>query len=91
MSGQSSERILCFYANGTTQIQIARLTNLPNFKFERVVFPGQRLLFEAVPTAQLEVQRLISSSEIISDRISCNCLRVSGVAIANGQQRTLSG
>lgn len=71
-----SERILCFYANATSQVQMARIKNIPNLHFERVVFPGQRLFFEAVPNAQLEIQTGITDDEIISDRITCNCLRV---------------
>ena len=71
-----SERILCFYANATSQVQMARITNIPNLNFERIVFPGQRLFFEAVPNAQLEIHTGIIDDEIISDRITCNCLRV---------------
>ncbi|MGI8499796.1 MAG: DUF1830 domain-containing protein [Hassallia sp.] len=28
-------------------MQVAKISNVPNWDFERVVFPGQRLLFEA--------------------------------------------
>lgn len=68
--------ILCFYTNATSQIQIARITNIPNLHFERVVFPRQRLLFEAVPNAKLEIHSRMMESGIISDRITCSCLRV---------------
>jgi hypothetical protein len=50
-----ADRILCCYVNDTHQIKIARITNIPNWYFERVVFPGERLLFEALPAAQLEI------------------------------------
>lgn len=50
-----SGRILCSYVNATNVLQIVRITNIPNWHFERVVFPGQRLLFEALPEAQLEI------------------------------------
>lgn len=39
---------------------------------ERVVFPGERLIFEAVPDAQLEIY----SREIRSRLVSCYHLRV---------------
>ena len=46
---------LCYYHNSSTQLQTLRVTNIPGWYFERVVFPGERLLFEAVPEAQLEI------------------------------------
>lgn len=70
------EPILCFYTNATSQIQITRITNISNMHFERVVFPGQRLLFEAVPNAKLEIHSVTMESAIITDRITCSCLRV---------------
>lgn len=50
-----ANRILCYYSNDTQRIKIARITNIPNWYFERVVFPGERFLFEALPEAHLEV------------------------------------
>jgi hypothetical protein len=65
-------RILCSYINVTTRIQIIRITNTPNLNLERVVFPGQRLMFEAVPAANLEVH----TSEIVTLIIPCQRLRM---------------
>jgi 3-hydroxymyristoyl/3-hydroxydecanoyl-(acyl carrier protein) dehydratase len=67
---------LCYYGNFTSQMQIARIKNLPNLKFERVVFPGDRLLFEALPEAQLEVYINKTGSEMLLNKISCDRLRV---------------
>ncbi len=75
-ASETCVRILCFYVNGTSHIQIARITNIPNFHFERVIFPGQRLMFEAVPTDRLEVQTCVMDDEIITNRISCSYLCV---------------
>lgn len=66
-----SSQILCYYVNATSQIQIARITNIPNWYFERVVFPGQRLLFEAQLDAQLEIHTGMMVSAILSDKIPC--------------------
>lgn len=66
--------LLCCYVNATSQIQIARITNIPNWYFERVVFPGQRLVFEALATAQLEIHTGMMASSIISDTIPCDQL-----------------
>lgn len=75
LPSQYSERILCLYTNITNHIQIDRLKNLPNCYFERVVFHEQRLLFEAVLDAQLQMYTCMSGDEIILDRINCNYLR----------------
>ncbi|HEY9750882.1 MAG TPA: DUF1830 domain-containing protein [Allocoleopsis sp.] len=66
--------IFCCYINATSQIQIARITNVANWYFERVVFPGQRLLFEAIPEAQLEIHTGMMASAILSDKIPCTQL-----------------
>ncbi|MGF1500014.1 MAG: DUF1830 domain-containing protein [Elainellaceae cyanobacterium] len=70
------ESIACCYVNATSKIQVARITNIPNWYFERVVFPGQRLIFEAPPHAQLEIHCGMMASAILSDTISCDRLRI---------------
>ncbi len=69
--------LLCCYVNATSQIQVARITNIENWYFERVVFPGQRLMFEALPEAQLEVHTGMMASAILSDTIPCERLAIS--------------
>ncbi|MBE9115139.1 DUF1830 domain-containing protein [Lusitaniella coriacea LEGE 07157] len=68
--------LLCCYVNATSQIQVARITNIPNWYFERVVFPGQRLVFEALPEALLEIHTGMMASAILSDSIPCERLYV---------------
>jgi len=68
--------ILCKYINATSKIQVVRITNIANWYFERVVFPGQRLVFEAMPNAQLEVHTGMMASAILVDTIPCDQLRV---------------
>jgi hypothetical protein len=72
-----TEKIMCCYVNATSKIQVARITNIPNWYFERVVFPGQRLIFEAVPDALLEIHTGMMVSSILSDTIPCQQLQVS--------------
>lgn len=76
LPSNATQRILCCYVNATSQIQIARISNIPNWYFERVVFPGQRLLFEALPDALLEIHTGNMASAIISDNISCRRLQI---------------
>jgi Domain of unknown function (DUF1830) len=68
--------ILCCYVNATSQIQIARITNIAKWYFERVVFPGQRLVFEALPEALLEIHTGMMASAILSDTIPCDRLSI---------------
>ena len=75
--------ILCCYVNVTSNIQIARITNIPNWYFERVVFPGQRLMFEALPEAALQIHTGMMVSAILSDTISCQTICVNEENITN--------
>jgi len=72
-SGQANF-LLCCYVNASSHIQVVRITNIPNWYFERVVFPGQRLVFEALPQAQLEIHTGMMASSILSDTIPCERL-----------------
>lgn len=66
-----SEYILCFYVNITSQVQIIRITNIPNSYWERVIFPGQWLTFDSMTSALLKIH--VSKS---STAIPCQHLRV---------------
>ncbi|MBE9096664.1 DUF1830 domain-containing protein [Tychonema sp. LEGE 07203] len=63
-------------ANVTNQIQVVRIENIANWYFERVVFPEQRLMFEAATEAVLEIHTGTVASAILSDKIPCYVLRV---------------
>ncbi len=76
LPSDKKDPILCCYVNATSQIQIARITNIPNWYFERVVFPGQRLVFEALPEALLEIHTGMMASAILSDTIPCDRLQI---------------
>lgn len=85
---QRHEPILCRYINATSKIQIARIRNVPNWYFERVVFPGQRLEFEAFHEAQLEIHTGMMASSILSDCIPCEQLWVeAAIALPNLKRR----
>jgi hypothetical protein len=72
----ASDLICCCYINATSKIQVARITNIPNWYFERVVFPGQRLLFEALPQGHLEIHTGMMASSILSDTIPCRQIQI---------------
>lgn len=75
----NDNNILCCYVNATSRIQVARITNIPNWYFERVVFPGQRLVFEAATNAILEIHCGMMASAILSDTIPCTKLSLQKV------------
>ncbi|MGB0564594.1 MAG: DUF1830 domain-containing protein, partial [Spirulinaceae cyanobacterium] len=39
-------KVLCHYRNPALNLQVVRITNIPHWYFERVVFPAESLLFE---------------------------------------------
>ncbi len=63
--------ILCCYINQTHNIEIARITNTSDWRFERVSFPGERLLFEAPLEAQLEIYTTRFSTVVLEETIAC--------------------
>lgn len=71
-----ADRILCCYTNNTRRIKIARITNISNWYFERVVFPREKILFEALPKAQLEIYVMGSSTVVLIEVTDCDRLAV---------------
>lgn len=71
-----TDSVLCCYTNSSSHIQVVRSEEVPDWYFERVVFPGQRLLFAAPSVAQLEVYTSILATAILTDRVSCQSLSV---------------
>ncbi len=74
-TAQSKLRICC-YINTTSNVQVCRITNIPNWYLERVVFPGQRLIFEAPLTGILEIHTGTMISAILSEKIPCTKLHL---------------
>lgn len=64
---------LCCYINRTDKIQIARIVNIDEWYFERVIFPQQRLLFDAPAEAELEIH---ANDRNETTRIRCEELLV---------------
>ncbi|NEQ21074.1 MAG: DUF1830 domain-containing protein [Microcoleus sp. SIO2G3] len=73
---QHPNRILCSYHNPSFDLQIARISNISHWYFERVVFPGDLLLFEAVAGATLEIYSGDDITTLLSDRIPCESLQI---------------
>lgn len=91
--GGGKKFLMLGYLNATSSIQIARVTNISNWYFERVVFPGQRLIFEAPIDARLEIHTGLMSSSILSDTIPCSQLVIEAepesTSILNEKQQAI--
>ena len=72
-----SPGILCIYSNHRNQVIIVRISNIPEWYFERVVFPGEQLLFEALPEAYLEIYRGDQNKAILAENFPCSKLQTS--------------
>ena len=68
--------VTCCYINTSDRVQIGRITNIPHWYFERVILPGQRLIFEAPLTGKLEIHTGMMVTAIISDTICCRELHL---------------
>lgn len=76
VNSQTTPIILCYYTNHTSQIQIIRLINTDRGKLEKIVFPQQRMLFEATPESQLEIVNHKDGNITKSQFISCSDLEI---------------
>lgn len=72
----SMQLSLCHYKNVSNKLQILRIGNVPNWYFEKVVFPGEVLLFQAPLQGLLEVHTSAKVTTILADTINCDRLRV---------------
>lgn len=96
LPSEQAGKILCCYVNATSKIQVARISDVPNWYFERIVFPGQRLVFEALRKAHLEIHTGMMASAILLDIIPCERLEISepeveGAEEDNGTSVSLPG
>ncbi|MEM6590379.1 MAG: DUF1830 domain-containing protein [Cyanobacteria bacterium P01_C01_bin.73] len=66
----------CYYANTSDRLQVARIADVPDWYFERVIFPGQRLMFDAPRQAHLEIFIDQMDRAILTERIACGDLEV---------------
>lgn len=67
---------LCHYANRSPNLQVVRVTNIPHWYFERVVFPHDCLLFVAVFGAVLEIYGGDGMTTLRIDSIPCDRLQM---------------
>lgn len=78
VESEPSTFILCCYQNQKSVMQVVRSTSheIPKWHLERVVFPGQRLMFHAPPQAKLKVYNANTAGNLLSDTVPCDRLEV---------------
>ena len=76
LSTHHPSKILCCYPNRRPDLQIVRITNIPHWYFERVAFPNDFLLFEAVVGAVLEIYSGNGGATLLADHIPCERLQM---------------
>jgi hypothetical protein len=69
--------MLCYYTNVTNQVQILRIRNIPDWFYERVIFPKERLLMTTPAQALLEVYQGTPTGELLLAQVPCSHLEVS--------------
>lgn len=67
---------LCWYKNATHCMQIIRLRNATPSTFEKVVFPRQRLLFQAPLEQYLDIYICQDGTAQLWDSLPCEHLQV---------------
>ena len=68
-------KILCYYTNSTSKIQIIRITKTDKLNLEKIIFPRQRILFEATIEGQLEIHTSQAGEKRITQIVPCQNLR----------------
>ena len=68
------DKILCTYQNVSSSWQIIKITNISNFVWEKALYPGQKIVFEANLQAQLKIFSAEHITAVLMDTISCQKL-----------------
>ena len=87
LPSQCGLHILCGYQNQTPKVQIMRISNIPNWYFERVVFPGEKLVLEALPEAVLEIYSSDEMGPFLHERLLGDWLRVDHTQYCSEEQK----
>ena len=74
--------ILCCYKNQSPKIQIIRSFEGQHhsiqWHLERVIFPGQRLLFEAPQQSKIQILSSALAGMLVDDTVPCDRIQVRG-------------
>ncbi len=68
--------ILCYYTNASSQLQQIRLQGNAHLLLDRIVFPGEKFIFEALPEGALEIYTYGATGLQLLQTIACQRLQV---------------
>ena len=68
--------ILCYYTNASNQLQQIRLRHSSDLSLDRMVFPGEKIIFEALPEGLLEIYTYTTTGLQLFQTIACLQLQV---------------
>lgn len=71
-SNPQNQTLLCGYINATSQIQVAKISAHP--EFEKVIFPYEKLLFDASEGSELKIFIQIDGETSLFASIPCQQL-----------------
>ncbi len=71
---QPTSKVLCHYINSTHKMQLIRVLDNHNCNYEKVIFPQQRILFEAILEGRLEVYIEQEGKQMLKEIFSCHNL-----------------
>lgn len=75
LNSQISAPVLCCYRNHTQRIQVGKIAHIPGHNLEKVIFPGEAFLFEALADTKLAIYIELASKITLLDSISCSRLQ----------------
>lgn len=70
------EKNLCAYQNLSSHWQIIKITNLPNYYWEKAVLPGQKIIVITSIKAILKVFSAENITAVLIDNIPCHQLKI---------------
>ncbi|MGF1521571.1 MAG: DUF1830 domain-containing protein [Leptolyngbyaceae cyanobacterium] len=62
----------CYYSNRTPYLEILRISNIPDWYFEKLVFPQQRLTFKSPTEGMIEIYTTESGKVTLVEVLPCN-------------------
>lgn len=68
--------MLCYYVNSTSKTQLIQVTDDLKVYWKKIIFPQQRILFEAVPQFKLKIQNNQPENIRVTKTILCQKLKV---------------
>ena len=69
------DQVRCSYHNLSSNWQIIKITDMPNYYWEKVVFPGEKISFKGSIKANLKIFSAKNITAILIDTIPCQKLK----------------